>query len=147
MNVKLAARVFSLSISKVLSTYGPPDAAGTADICLLLDTFFDIMNVENVIAHQSERKPDLVPFNPINDLRFSWPQSVFSQYFKDWLHLGGRVTLHSKIGKKMFISWQTNVGLNLTVNSITKAVYYLLQHEVNYGQTVWSSTICRSSNR
>ena len=122
MNVKLAARVFSLSISKVLSTYGPPDAAGTADICLLLDTFFDIMNVENVIAHQSERKPDLVPFNPINDQRFSWPQNVFLQYFKGWLHLGGRVTLPSKIGKKMFISWQTNVGLNLTVNSITKAV-------------------------
>ena len=122
MNVKLAARVFSLSISKVLSTYGPPDAAGTADICLLLDTFFDIMNVENVIAHQSERKSDLFPFNPINDLPFFWPQNVFLQYFKDWLHLGGRVTLPSKIGKKIFISWQTYVGLNLTVNSITKAV-------------------------
>ena len=88
----------------------------------MLDTFFDVMNVENVIAHQSERKPDLVPFNPINDLPFFWPQNVFLQYFKDWQHLEGRVTLPSKIGKKMFISWQTHVGLNLTVNSITKAV-------------------------
>ena len=43
-----------------------------------MDTFFDIMNVKNVNAHQFERKPNLVPFSSINDPRFSWLQNVES---------------------------------------------------------------------
>ena len=72
MNVKLTAQVLSLSVSKVLSKYGPPDAAGTAEFCLLMDTFFEIMNVKNVNAHQ------------IGCIQWR----------------NGRVTLPKKIGKK-----------------------------------------------
>ena len=134
INVKLAAQVLSLSVSKVLSKYSPPDAAGTAEFCLLMDTFFDIMNVKNVNAHQFERKPNLVPFNSVNDPRFSWLRNVFLKYFKDGLYSieewQGYFT--QKDRQKMFISRQTDEGLNITVNSIIEAVQFLLQHEVNY---------------
>ena len=45
MNVKLAAQVSRFTISKGLLKYGPPEAAGTAKFCSLMDIFFDIMNI------------------------------------------------------------------------------------------------------
>lgn len=51
MNVRLAAQISRLFVSKVLSTYGTPEATGTAQFCLLMDMFFDIMNVENTDEH------------------------------------------------------------------------------------------------
>jgi len=41
MNVKLAAQVLSLSVSKILAFYGPPEAAGTSKFCLMMDSFFE----------------------------------------------------------------------------------------------------------
>ena len=40
MNIKLAAQVLSFTVSKVLSKYGPAEAAGTAKFCPLMDMFF-----------------------------------------------------------------------------------------------------------
>ena len=45
MNDRLAAQVLSTTISKVLSYYGPADAAGTAEFCLMFDRFFDTMKM------------------------------------------------------------------------------------------------------
>ena len=39
MNVKLAAQELSSTVSKVLLKYGPPEAAGTAKFCSLMDMF------------------------------------------------------------------------------------------------------------
>ena len=55
MNVRLAAQVqlltvLSTTVSKVLSNYGPADAAGTAEFCLMFDRFFDILNVSSTTA-------------------------------------------------------------------------------------------------
>lgn len=41
MNVRLAAQILSLPLSKVLIAYGLPEAAGTAQFCLLMNTLFD----------------------------------------------------------------------------------------------------------
>ena len=38
MNVKLAAKVLSSTVSNVLSNYSSPDAVKTAKFCLLMDT-------------------------------------------------------------------------------------------------------------
>lgn len=115
MKVRLAAQVLSLSVSRVLyflSKCGPPDAAGIAEFCFLMDTFFDIMNVKKVYAQQFERKSNLVPFSFINDPRFSWLRNVFLQYFKDWLHSveerQGNFTQNTR--QKNFILWQTHEG-------------------------------------
>ena len=45
IKVKLAAQVLSSTVSKRLSSYEHPEAAGTAKFCLLMDSFFDIMNI------------------------------------------------------------------------------------------------------
>ena len=50
MNMRLDAQVLSTTVSKVLSNYGPADAAGTAEFCLMFDKFFDIMNVSSTTA-------------------------------------------------------------------------------------------------
>ena len=85
MNVKLAAQVLSSTVSKTLTSYGPPEAAGTAKFCLLMDSFFDIMNICNIQSHVFKRKPFLPPFTSVNDDRFGWLQNVFLKYFEDWL--------------------------------------------------------------
>ena len=54
MNVRLAAQVLSTTVSKVLSNYGPADAAGTAEFCLMFDKFFDNMNVNSTTASSSQ---------------------------------------------------------------------------------------------
>ena len=62
MNVKLAALVLSSTFSKTLMSYGPHEAAGTAKFCLLMNGFFDILNIRNIRSHEFERKPFLAPF-------------------------------------------------------------------------------------
>ena len=72
MNVRLAAQVLSTTVSKVLSNYGPADAAETAEFCLMFDRFFHIMNVSSTTASSHELKPFNAPFSSIDDPRFSW---------------------------------------------------------------------------
>ena len=82
MNVKLAAQVLSSTVSKTLTSYEPPEAAGTAKFCLLMDSFFDIMNIRSIPSHEFERKPFLAPFNTVNDDRFGWLQNFFLNFLK-----------------------------------------------------------------
>ena len=67
MNVKLAAQVLSSTVSKTLMSYGPPEPAGTAKFCLLMNGFFDIMNIRNIQSNEFERKPFVAPFTSVND--------------------------------------------------------------------------------
>ena len=85
MNVRLAAQVLSSTVSNVLTSFGPPDAAGTAKFCSLMDNFFDIMNIRNPKEYHHDRKPFLKPFTSVDDHRFTWLVTVFLKYFKDWL--------------------------------------------------------------
>ena len=134
MNVKLAAQVLSSTVSKTLTSYGPPEAAGTAKFCLLMDGFFDIVNIRNIQSHEFERKPFLAPFTSVNDDRFGWLQNVLLKYFEDWLtsieQRPGNFSRNAR--SNMFISWQTFEGLKITVHSIIEAVKFLLQLHVKY---------------
>ena len=86
MNVRLAAQVFSLTVSKVLLAYGPPESAETAHFYSLMDCFFDIMSIRNTQSHEFQQIPILASLNSVNDLRFSWLRDVFLKYFQDWLN-------------------------------------------------------------
>ena len=77
MDVRLAAQVLSSSVGNILAEYGPPEAAGTAKFCSIMDNFFDIVNVRNTTEHILKIKPTLAPFTSINDPRFSWLQNMF----------------------------------------------------------------------
>ena len=83
MNVKLAAQVLSSTVSTTLTSYGPPEAAGTAKLCLLMDSVFGRLNISNTQSHEFERKPFLAPFTSVNDDRFGWLQNVFLKIFED----------------------------------------------------------------
>ena len=73
MNVRLAAQVLSTTVSKVLSNYGPADAAVTAEFCLIFDISFDIMNVSSTTASSRELKPfNAPPFSSTDDPQFLW---------------------------------------------------------------------------
>ena len=39
MNVKLAVRILSSSVGNILKEFGPLEASGTAEFCILMDTF------------------------------------------------------------------------------------------------------------
>ena len=58
----LLQKVLSTTISKVLSNYGPAEAARTAEFCMF-DNFFDIMNVSSTAASSRELKPFNAPFS------------------------------------------------------------------------------------
>ena len=120
MNVKLAAQILSSTVSNVLLNYAPPEAAETAQLCSLMDTFFDILNIRDVNSHKFDLKPSLVPFSTINDPRFSWLCNIFLQYFEDWLQsIENREGNFSKRAKnKMFISQETYKGLKISVTII-----------------------------
>ena len=92
------------------------------------------MNIPNILSHEFERKPSLVPFTSVNDDRFGWLQNVFLKYFENWLtsieQRPGNFSRNAR--SNMFISWQTIEGLKITVHSIKEAVKILLQHHVKY---------------
>ena len=85
MNVKLAAQVLSSTVSRMLSQYRLPEASGIARFCILMDEFFDIMNIRDIHSHEFQPKPSLMPFTFIDDPWFSWLRNVFFHYFEDWL--------------------------------------------------------------
>ena len=99
------------------------EAAGTAKFCLLMNSFFDIMNIRNIQSHKFERKPFLDSFTSVNDDRFGWLQNVFLKYFEDWLtsieQRPGNFSRNAR--SNMFISSQTLVGLKITVHLIIEA--------------------------
>ena len=110
-------------------------AAGNAKFCLLMDSFFDIINICNIQSHEFKREPFLAPFTSVNDDQFDWLQNVFLKYFEDWLtsieqHPGN---FSRNARSNMFISWQTFEGLKITVHSIIEAVKFLLQHHGQKG--------------
>ena len=48
-----------------MSNYTSTDVAETATFCLLIDTFFDIMNIWDINSHKFDLKPSVIPFSSI----------------------------------------------------------------------------------
>ena len=46
----------------------------------LIDTFFDIMNIQDVNSHKFDLKPSIIRFSSINDPSFSWLQNVSTEF-------------------------------------------------------------------
>ena len=142
MNVRLAAQVLSETVGKILLKYGPPDAAGTSKFCLLMDQFFDCCNVRNTKEAQRKEKNFLSKYDDVNDERFIWLEHVFLKYFSDWqqsiLKRPGKFSATDQC--KMFISWQTHEGLQITCYSLIECIKFLLQSGVSY---VLSEKFCQ----
>ena len=56
MRVNLAAQVLSETVGNVLNNFGPEEAEGTGQFCMM-DKFFDCLKVQNTKEHIIKRKP------------------------------------------------------------------------------------------
>ena len=134
MRVNLAAQVLSSTMSFVLNQFGPPEASATAEYCKMIDQFFDCLNVRSLDEHLRKRKLLLAAFTSIEDNRFQFLENEFLGYFRDWKESNtnrqGEFTANARA--KMFVSWQTHDGLQITVYSIIELVKYLLQEGMEY---------------
>ena len=57
MRVNLAAQVLSEIVGNVLNNFGPEEAAGSGKFCLMMDKFFDCLNVRTTKENITKRKP------------------------------------------------------------------------------------------
>ena len=117
MRVNLTAQVLSDTVGNVLTHFGPPEAAGTANFCFMMDKFLDFLE------HELKRKAFLKPYKSVNDERFAWLDN-FLEYFHLW-----KVSIDERPGNfkqngrsRMFISWQTYEGIQVTVHSFKEVV-------------------------
>ena len=142
MNVRLAAQVLSHQVGSVMQQYGTPGSQETAKFILLMDRFFDCLNSRNLSEVDRTRKPELLPYTRVDDLRFQFLQNVFLQYLEDW-----RVSIQTRPGEftgaqkqKMFLTHQTYIGLVMTVYDFVEATKFLLVKSVEF---VFSNTFCQ----
>ena len=143
MNVKLAARVLSTSVSTALKTFGPPEVLGTAKYCEMFHSFFDCLNLRNSTESVTKLKPFLVPYSSVNDERFTLLLETFLPYFTKWKtsienRLGGPYTSTQK--SKMFMSWQTYESIRFATYSTIELIKFLLSHNVQY---VFTESLCQ----
>ena len=134
MRVRLAAQVLSETVGNVLNHFGPPEAAGTAEFCLMMDKFFDCLNVRNTKEHELKKKPNLRPYESPDDIRFEW-LDTFLQYFNRWkesIEARNDTNYSANARSNMFISWQTYEGLQITVHSFKEVCKYLLHNGVKF---------------
>ena len=123
MRVKLAAQVLSDTVGNVLAQFVPPEATGTANFCLIMNKFLACLNVCNTVEHELKRKSFLKPYGSVNDERFAWLDHCL-EYFRLWIdsieERPGNFTQNAKF--RMFISWQTYEGIQVTVHSFEEVV-------------------------
>ena len=80
MNVRLAAQVLSETVGKVLLVTGSAEVAATANLYLMMDKFFDCLNVRNTEEHKIKLKSFLRPYSNVNDVSFVWLDGFFSTW-------------------------------------------------------------------
>ena len=128
MRVSLAAQVLSATVATVLRSFGPPDTEATSKLCMMMDSYFDCLNVRSTTEHIRKKKPFLAPYMSQNDGRFLWLTNDFLGFLRDWKHSiinrPGNFTQNAR--SKMFLSWQTYEGLQITAHSLNEATKFLL---------------------
>lgn len=133
MRVNLAAQVLSATMAAVLKTFGPAEAAATSKFCEMVDGFFDYLNVRSTTEHQKKRKPFLAPYTSLEDERFQWLLE-FLDYLKRWKesteNRPGNFTPNAR--SRMFVSWHTYEGFQISVHSAIEAAKFLLQEGMEF---------------
>ena len=140
---KVAAQVLSETVGNILNNFGAEEAARTGKFCLMMDKFFDCLNVRNTKEHVSKRKLFLKPYEPSDDVRFVWLDE-FLNYFKLWkdsIEERSDAKYSDNAQSKIFTSWQSYEGLRITVFSFKKVCKFLLQQGTLY---IFSERFCQN---
>ena len=72
MRVNLAAQVLSETIGNVLNNFGSEEAEVSGQFCIMMDKFFDYLNVRNRKEHIIKRKLFLKPYESVDNIRLTW---------------------------------------------------------------------------
>ena len=134
MKLNLAVQVLRETVGNVLNSFDLEETAGTAKFCIMLDKFFDCLNVRDTTERITKRKPLLKPYCSIDDARFEWLDE-FIQYFKLWkesIEESNDTNYRENARSQMFISWQSYEELQITVLSFTEICKFLLKHGIPY---------------
>ena len=83
MRVNLVAQVLSETVGNVSNSFGPEEAEGTGQFCIMMDKVFDCLNVRNTKEHIIKSKPFLKPYVSVDGVRFAWLDDFF-QHLKSW---------------------------------------------------------------
>lgn len=130
MKVNLAAQVLSETVGNVLLEYGSEEGRETAQVILLVDKFFDFMNIRSPKEADRKRKQFLAPIKDVNDERFDFLLNEFLAYFRKW-DLYTDIQCENRSAKeKMFLSDQTFSSLIITCNSVVELSKFLLSDKV-----------------
>ena len=120
-----------------------PDCEGTAKFCEFMDKFFDCTNVKSYTEGQRALKPFRIPYTSINDERFYLLMNDFLGYLDDWkqsLEERNDANYTRNARARMYLSWQTDEGLRITVYSSTEATKFLLDQRCDF---VLSERFCQ----
>ena len=127
--VHLAAQVLSETVGYVLKEFGPPECAGTAQFCLMMDEFFNCLNVSSKNKAIKNLKENLKPYESVYDVHFEWLDS-FLLYFKKWEESIDNQNDRNYTAKtNMFISSQTYEGIQISVHSFKEVCNFLFQKD------------------
>ena len=134
MRVNPAAQALSQTVGYVLNYFGPEETVCTAKFCIMVDKFFNCLNVRNTTEHCTKRKPFLKPYYSIYSASFKWLDE-FIQYFKLWkeyIEERNCANYPENARSQMFISWRSYEGLQITVLSFKEICKFLLERGVLY---------------
>lgn len=130
MNVRIAAQVLSMTCGKVLYAKYPEKFHGTAEFCLKMNKFFDCLTVRHQDEYVNTNNRNVRPYTTIDDDRLTWLTGDFLNYFKEWKESIENCEFASNLSDEdkqfMFIADKTYEGLQITCNSISEIVKYLL---------------------
>ncbi|XP_022803466.1 uncharacterized protein LOC111340819 [Stylophora pistillata] len=99
----------------------------------MVDCFFDCLNVRSRIEHIRKCKPFLAPCTSLLDGRFEFLMK-FLEYLNSW-----KTSTENKPGNytqnargKMFLTWRTHEGFEITVRSAIECTKFLLQEGMEF---------------
>ena len=88
-----------------------------------MNNFFVIFNIRNSVEGIKTKNSFLKPFTSDTDERFEWLRYTFLPYFTNWkLSIENREDFSQSEKKKIFILWQTDKGIKVSIYSLFEVV-------------------------
>ena len=89
----------------------------------MMNNFFVIFNIRNSVEGIKTKNSFLKPFTSDTDERFEWLRYTFLPYFANWkLSIENREDFSQSEKKKIFILWQTDEGIKVSIYSLFEVV-------------------------
>ncbi|XP_077869321.1 uncharacterized protein LOC144360480, partial [Saccoglossus kowalevskii] len=117
----------STRVANAIETFYGGGNRATVQFIRYFDKFVDCLNVRSMKEGIYQRKPDLLPYNNVDDPRLKWLMQDFLSYLDKWDEFVDQRDHISKSDKnRMKLCRETLQGIRITVNSFVQVTKYLL---------------------